>query len=119
MIVLQRGMTGAAVGVDHDAVRAVEGVGVLRPAVAIDNGGDALDFVEAGFEEQAAGAVLMLAGAMARRAGDEDDFFIGGLRAKDAGEQGKGGEQFFHVRNELLGFLFVYYEEKSGIGFGG
>src|SRR5690348_14022860 len=60
----------------------------------------------------------MLAGTVAGWAGDENDFFIGGLRANEAGDQGKSGEQLFHVRNKLLGFLFVHYREKAGIGFG-
>src|ERR1051326_8121322 len=47
MLILQRWMSGAAIGVDDNAIRAVERAGVLGPAVAIDDGGNALDLVEA------------------------------------------------------------------------
>ena len=48
---------------------------ILWPAVAVNLRGNARNLIQAGLEQQTARAVLMVARAMAGRAGEEDDLF--------------------------------------------
>jgi hypothetical protein len=57
-------MAGAAVHVKDNAGGAVEGLRLLGPAVAINHGGDARDFIEARLEQETAGAVFVLGGTV-------------------------------------------------------
>src|SRR5258708_467659 len=66
-------MAGAAIGVDDEGVGAVENARVRRPAIREDEGGNVRDVGEAAGKKEAAGAVFVLAGAVAGGAGDEDD----------------------------------------------
>ena len=76
-VVLEQRMAAAAVTIDDQRRRAGKGrLGILRPAVAIDLRRNAGNLIQAGFEQQTARAVFMLARAVARRAGEEDDLCV-------------------------------------------
>src|SRR5215813_4730475 len=75
VIVLEGGMAATAVCVNDYAIGSIERIGIRRPAVAIDDGGYAWNFIEAGFEQEATGAMFVVAGTVARATGDENDFF--------------------------------------------
>ena len=92
--VRERRVAGAAVGVDHDAVGLGDGR-VGRPLAAegdldVDEVRRALP--ESRGEQLDAGIMLVLAGAVAGPAGDEEDVLLvgraerGGARAKQGGE---------------------------------
>jgi len=69
VVVLQGEVRAAAVAVHHDGADAGEGGGILGPAVEGDLGFKAGDVGEAFLKEEETGVVLMIAGAVAGRAG--------------------------------------------------
>src|ERR1043166_1645140 len=85
MAVLGGGMAGAAVHVKDNAGGAVEGLRVLGPAVAIDDGGNTRDFIAARLEQQTAGG----GGGL----GDEDGFCVGGGGGEDGSRENEGEEE--------------------------
>src|SRR5690349_7324079 len=95
MIVLKGRVTASAVGVNHNGVSAIESFRIRWPAIAVHDGRDAVDFVEAGFEQEAAGAMFVFAGAVTGRAGYENDFFVRSLGGNQANRQGKESNEFF------------------------
>ena len=98
MIFLDGGVAVAAVGVDDDRRGAVEGRGGLGPAHRMDLDLQTRRLREALLQQHRAGVKLVLAGAVTRLAGDEDDFFIGGENAERQGDGGEEREEFekFH-----------------------
>ena len=76
MILLQRWMSAAAIHVEHNRSRAIEGIRILRPAVAIDDRTDARNLVQAGFQQQATGAMLVLSWPMAGTPGDKHNLLV-------------------------------------------
>ena len=73
VLLLDDRMAAAAVHVEDDRLGALEGLGVLRPAVAGHDGEDAGRLLEHLHEDGAAGEELVFARAVALAAGDEDD----------------------------------------------
>ena len=64
-VVAQERMAAAAVAIDDDCRRAGKGsFRLLRPAVGVNLGNDAGDVIQARFEQETAGAVLMVTEAM-------------------------------------------------------
>ena len=59
-------MTAAAVAVNDNGRRAGEGLGRIRPAVAVNHRRDARHLVEAGLEQQTTRAMFMFARTMTR-----------------------------------------------------
>ena len=87
---LEERVAAAAVAVDDDGGRPGERrCRVLGPAVAIDFRGDAWNVIEAGLEQQAAGAVLVISGSVAGGPGQED--YLGVFRGR--GEREEQDEQ--------------------------
>ena len=78
---LDRGVAAAAVHVHDDAVGGVEELLVLRPAVASHDREDALVLLEQVHQDRTAGEELVVAGAVALPAGDDQNalaFEVGG-----------------------------------------
>jgi hypothetical protein len=73
---LDRRVAATAVGVDEDRCSAVERARFVRPTVRVNHGSNSGNSVEALLQEQRAGAKFVIAGAVARPARDENDFFI-------------------------------------------
>ena len=77
VLLLDNRMTAAAVHVEDDGFGALEGLGVLRPAVARHHREDARCLLEHLHEQGAAGEEFMLAGSVALVSGDEDNLRLG------------------------------------------
>src|ERR1039458_953917 len=76
-VVLEQGMAAAAITINDQRRCAGKGsFRILRPAVAINLRHNAGHLIEARHEQQTACAVFVVARAVARRAGEEDDLFI-------------------------------------------
>ena len=86
-------MAAAAVGVDQYGIYALECCVILGPAEIMYLGLDPLDFIEAFLQEQGSGTKFMVAWAVARAAGDEQDFFVSGKTAPEPAQQEGGGQQ--------------------------
>src|SRR5580765_4756791 len=84
VVPLDGGMPAATIRVDNDRIRVIKSRRILRPAIGVDDAADAGNLVEAAFEQQAAGTVLVLARPVTGVAGDEDNPFISreGARCK-------------------------------------
>jgi hypothetical protein len=78
MVPLQKRMAAAAIGVDDDGRRAIERRGVRRPAVGVNDGGEAARLVETRFEQQATSAMFVLAWSVTCHPGNENDFLVSG-----------------------------------------
>ena len=92
MISLNRGMLIAAVAVKHDRICAVEGVGCLRPAIAIHRCFHARSLRQALLEEEQTGMKFMHARRMARLTGNEHNVFIRGGEQPSRQEDGREEE---------------------------
>ena len=98
VVVPEQRMAAAAVTINDQRRRAGKGrLRILRPAVAIDLRYNARHLVEARFEQQTTRAVLVLARAVARRAGQEDDLFILGGSGKCHCQDRKCEESSVHI----------------------
>src|SRR5581483_1119091 len=95
-VVLEHGIGRAAVAIDNDGGGAVENIGIVGPAVGVDGGGNAGKLVEAGFKKKQTGAILVLAGPVAGRASEEDDFFVRGEGGEGQEQREEGEEISFH-----------------------
>ena len=72
-------MAAAAVAIDHDSRRARKSSRrILRPAVAVNLRRNAGNAIQAGLEQETAGAVFVITRPVARRTGEEDDSCVAG-----------------------------------------
>jgi hypothetical protein len=92
----QERMPAAAVAVKHHrAGVAKRRGGIRRPAVGMHLRPHPRQFVETFLEQQAAGAMFVVARPVTGRAGDEDNFFISGQRPqREQRERGQKDPQF-------------------------
>ena len=93
MISLNGGMLIAAVAVKHHCIRAVEGVGRLRPAIAMHRCFHARSLRQALLQEEQTSMKFMHARRMARLTGNEHDVFIRGGKQSSRQEDGREEEQ--------------------------
>jgi hypothetical protein len=82
VLLLNRRMSSAAIGVDDDGIRAIEGVLDLWPAIGINRDTHARDASKALLEQKAASAKFVHSRWMTWLAGDEDDLFLGRFDAE-------------------------------------
>ena len=106
MIVLNDRMPAAAIHEEQNRVSAVERVGVLWPAVQIKRGFHARHVLQASVKQLHAGVEFVFARAVARPAGNQNDFLVRGARvdapAKRRRQQGQEGG--FHAMRALSNY---------------
>src|SRR3954471_9706472 len=76
MVLLNRRMPIAAIGINQNRVRPVERIGILRPAIGVNDAGNSSCLIETFLQQQTPGPMLVLPGTMAGSASDKDDLFI-------------------------------------------
>src|SRR5882762_11328341 len=74
-LILEGGMSGSAIGINHNGCSPVKCPRILRPTIAVHDGRNPRKFIQARFQQQATRPMLVLPGPMAWRAGDEDNLF--------------------------------------------